>query len=65
MTYFGLFLTDKCLMWEWLIRRSFEWFADVKVGEMIHFLFSSITLYDVCFKTLCSKSINFCNMTKI
>ena len=35
MTYLGLFLTDKCkcLMWEWLIRRSFEWFADVKIGE--------------------------------
>lgn len=51
MTYLGLFWTDKCkcLMWEWLIRRSFEWFTDVKIGEMIHFLFPSITLYDVCF----------------
>ena len=49
MTYLGLFLSDRCLMWELLIRRSFEWFTDVKIGEMIHFLFSSITLYDVCF----------------
>jgi len=34
MTYLGLFLTDKCLMWEWLRRRSFEWFTDEKIGGM-------------------------------
>ena len=45
MTYLGLFLTDKCLMWEWLIGQSFGWFADVKVGEMIHFFYSLLSLY--------------------
>lgn len=44
MTDLGLFLTDKCLVWEWLIRRSFEWFTDVKIGEMIHF-YSLLSLY--------------------
>ena len=44
MTYLGLFLSDKCLVWEWLIRRFFEWFTDVKIGETIHF-YSLLSLY--------------------
>lgn len=45
MTYLGLFLTDKCLVWKWLRRRSFEWFTDVKIGENDSFFYSLLSLY--------------------